>query len=362
MPKVSIIIPIYNVAEHLCRSLDSVCNQTLSDIEIILIDDCSTDNSLEIMEQYAQKDNRIKIIKLKNNSGAAIARNKGLDIATGEYLGFIDPDDEIDLNYYEVLYNTAKNENADVVKCKRKNIRLDGEVTYSHLNEKIKNRGKYFFSYEWTTAIYNTKFIHTNNIRFPEECIKAQDIVFLSRVVHKLKKLVINETVKYIYYKRDNSLNSAKIPLKSILSALIAQKLILEDINNSNLYETQKDLYFELYLNKILKIFRDILYQNDSQEAKKLCAEYLIKFIDMCKDTKYIKQIFPIKILLPLIESKNTEKIVQIISKYKSYNKIQKEEESLISKIFSVKNNADKKHKSIKLFGIKINIKIKRNH
>ena len=104
MPKISVIIPVYNVEKYLPKCLDSLINQTLSDIEIICINDCSTDNSLEILEEYASKDERIKIIDLKENQGAAAARNKGLEIAKGEYLGFVDPDDYVDLNFYEELY------------------------------------------------------------------------------------------------------------------------------------------------------------------------------------------------------------------------------------------------------------------
>ena len=113
MPKVSVIIPVYNTEKYLEKCLDSVCNQTLSDIEIICVDDCSTDNSLNILKEYAQKDNRIKLIEFKENKGAAAARNEGIKAATGEYIGFIDSDDypETD-SYYEQLYTKAKQENA----------------------------------------------------------------------------------------------------------------------------------------------------------------------------------------------------------------------------------------------------------
>ena len=93
MPKVSVIIPVYNTEKYLKKCLDSVCNQTLSDIEIICIDDCSTDNSLNILKEYTLKDNRIKLIEFKENKGAAVARNTGIDEAKGEYIGFIDSDD-----------------------------------------------------------------------------------------------------------------------------------------------------------------------------------------------------------------------------------------------------------------------------
>lgn len=114
-PKISVIIPVYNVEPYLRQCLDSVVNQTLKDIEIICIDDCSTDNSLEILKEYAQKDGRIVLIHMEVNQGAYVARNKGLEVASGEYIGFVDPDDYIELNTYEVSYNTARQNDADIV-------------------------------------------------------------------------------------------------------------------------------------------------------------------------------------------------------------------------------------------------------
>ena len=118
MPKVSVIIPVYNTEKYLRRCFDSVVNQTLSDIEIICINDCSTDNSLEILQEYASKDKRIKLIDFKVNKGAAIARNIGIDAATGEYIGFVDSDDFVDLDFYEKLYKKAAETGADAVKGK----------------------------------------------------------------------------------------------------------------------------------------------------------------------------------------------------------------------------------------------------
>lgn len=106
MPKISIIIPVYNTEKYLSRCLDSAINQTLKDIEIICVNDGSTDNSLDILKEYAAKDNRIKIIS-KGNEGAAITRNIGINVATGEYIGFIDSDDYVDLDYFEELYSNA---------------------------------------------------------------------------------------------------------------------------------------------------------------------------------------------------------------------------------------------------------------
>ena len=115
MPKVSVIIPVYNVEKYLRQCLDSVVNQTLEDIEIICVNDCSPDNSLSILKEYANKDNRIKIIDLKENVGPGIAKNKALDIANGEYIMLLDPDDWYEPDACKLAYNQIKKNNNDWV-------------------------------------------------------------------------------------------------------------------------------------------------------------------------------------------------------------------------------------------------------
>ncbi|MBR3148449.1 MAG: glycosyltransferase [Alphaproteobacteria bacterium] len=116
MPKVSVIIPVYNTEKYLSRCLDSIVNQTYKDLEIICINDGSTDDSLKILKEYAKKDKRIKIITQKNQ-GLSVTRNVGLENITGQYISFIDSDDYVDLDYYECLVNLMEKNNADVVMC-----------------------------------------------------------------------------------------------------------------------------------------------------------------------------------------------------------------------------------------------------
>ena len=115
-PKVSVIIPVYNVEDYLRECLDSVVNQTLKEIEIICVDDGSTDKSLDILLEYAKKDNRITVLK-QENLHAGVARNAGLAVARGEYLSFLDSDDFFELNMHEEMYKKAKEDDADVVVC-----------------------------------------------------------------------------------------------------------------------------------------------------------------------------------------------------------------------------------------------------
>ena len=114
-PKISIIIPVYNVEKYLRECLDSCVKQTLEDIEIICVDDCSTDNSYRILEEYQQKDSRIRIFQQKENKKQGAARNRGLEVATGEYVWFVDSDDYIDTKACQILYDAIKEFDVDML-------------------------------------------------------------------------------------------------------------------------------------------------------------------------------------------------------------------------------------------------------
>ena len=113
--KISIIIPVYNVEKYLAECLDSCINQTLEDIEIICVDDASPDNSIKILEEYQQKDSRIKIIRHEKNKNLGGARNTGLENATGEYIWFVDSDDYIDIKACQILYDAIKKFDVDML-------------------------------------------------------------------------------------------------------------------------------------------------------------------------------------------------------------------------------------------------------
>ena len=113
---ISVIVPIYNVEKYINRCIDSIIEQTYTNLEIILVDDGSTDNSGSICDEYAKKDNRIKVIH-KENGGVSSARNVGLDTAIGQYITFVDSDDYIEKKYCEILLKTLKKQKADCVAC-----------------------------------------------------------------------------------------------------------------------------------------------------------------------------------------------------------------------------------------------------
>ena len=117
MPKVSIIIPFNNVENYIEQCLDSVLSQTLEDIEVILVNDASVDKSRTIVQKYQKKDKRIKVIDIKERKGQGFARNRAIEIASGEYIGFVDSDDFIEPEMFEELYKKAKADDTDITMC-----------------------------------------------------------------------------------------------------------------------------------------------------------------------------------------------------------------------------------------------------
>lgn len=128
MPKISVIVPVYNKEQYLEKCLDSILTQTLEDIELCIIDDGSTDKSAEICDQYAEKDKRVRVLH-QLNSGAGATRNKGLGMATAEYVGFVDADDYLEPDMYSVLWSEITKKNADIV--------LGGVVSHKRANKTI---------------------------------------------------------------------------------------------------------------------------------------------------------------------------------------------------------------------------------
>ena len=227
--KVSVIIPIYNVEKYLDRCVQSVRNQTLRDIEIILVDDGSPDNCPAMCDEYAKLDTRIKVIH-KENAGLGYARNSGLEIASGEYVAFVDSDDFVNADMYEKLYNTAKSNKLDTCYCsfkyynsKTSRFRSRSEVkdfTVFKDNMAVKsflldmigpNLGyphevKYLMCV-WK-AIYSLDIIKLNNILFDnEKVIASEDILFHCLYLPKAKSVGFIPDCCYNYCDNENSIS-----------------------------------------------------------------------------------------------------------------------------------------------------------
>lgn len=207
-PAVSVIVPIYNVEKYLPKCIESIVNQTLTNIEIILVDDGSTDNSGKIAAEYSKKDQRIKVI-YKENGGQGSARNIGLDISSGEYIGFVDSDDWIDKDMYEKLYLNAKEKKADITVCNRNvydhgnNVITVVSVKEEVINDVKNNIHEYVVEkllFKHTVVVYNKIYkadvLKNTNIRFKEvKEVGSEDALFNCQLLLHVNKIsAINST------------------------------------------------------------------------------------------------------------------------------------------------------------------------
>ena len=284
MPKISVIIPVYNVEEYLPRCLESVCNQTLPDIEIICINDASPDNSLEILKTYANRDARIKIIDFKENQGVSIARNTAINQAQGEYIGFVDPDDWVDLDFYENLYNKALKNKADIVKADIKEICMNNTIKKDifNINQKLQDSKWHFFTFFWD-AIYRKNLILENRISFDPKLTNGEDGVFLTETLSKAQKIYHIDNTYYNVFKRENSASSDDNFAKKAQSLSNSYTKIIEIVNTEKL-DFKSDsgynaLCFYYFDNCIKNIFRTFDIQ-----IRSLVIDTLFLLYQLCQN------------------------------------------------------------------------------
>lgn len=228
MPRVSVIVPCYNVEKYVARCLDSLISQTLHDIEIICIDDKSTDGTLDIIKQYVARDKRVRLIANSVNTGVAVARNNGINIATGEYIAFVDPDDYVDLNFYERLYHTAKKAKADIAHGVLAVIEYNGVIN----RYERPNTTKFDFDRAFTTAIYARALVFNHTIRFPDGVLLGEDLFFLSQAVFFANTVVCDNSVAYWYCIRTDSADSSYLSDKKCDSGCQCSKKLLDWVNS----------------------------------------------------------------------------------------------------------------------------------
>lgn len=263
-PKVSIIIPVYNTEKYLSRCLNSLVKQTLHDIEIICINDGSEDNSLSILENYASSDERIVLIDQKNQ-GQSVARNRGIEIARGKYIGFVDSDDWVDYNYFEKLYCAAENNNCDIAVAgiirlskfnKKIYLKFDNEIISQDVNEKFKLCDVPDLSYV-VNKIYKREVFINQNFRF-EEGRFYEDLILTPQILFYLKALITVPGVYYYYWRRSKStvtLRSEKVNKDSVYAHNTAKEFIKKHDIDISSHESLTKRY-KIFGLTILKIRR----------------------------------------------------------------------------------------------------------
>ena len=355
MPKISVIIPVYNVEQYLRQCLDSVVNQTLKDIEIILVDDGSTDSSLSICNEYAQKDSRIKVLK-QNHKGAGAARNKGLKIAKGKYLSILDSDDYFELDMLQKLYAKATENNADITICDIYHYdNLTKETKYfDWIIQKSKIPQNLIFNYKdfpdyifncfqnWAwNKLFKSDFIKLNNIKF-QEIKRTNDLYFTCCALVLANKITYLDE-KLVYY-RFNTISNCQstnyMAPKDFAKAFIKLKKFLE----------KKNIYKEVKRSYINWAICSCLYNLHTLE-------------------KYPKTYT--KLLNYLIDSGFYEMDISEINKNLFYSEYEYNEfkrlydlknihyKNKFEKFFSIKNSWDRRHKIITVLGIRIKIRRK---
>ena len=279
--KISVIIPVWNVENYIKRCLDSLVNQTFKDLEFIFIDDCGTDNSIKIVEQYAIKDSRIKIIKNDTNIGPGPSRNKGIEIAKGEFLSFIDADDWVSLDWYDALYHEAQKNDVDIVKGDMKWVDESGNditpKTYKYTNDRVKARivnGEPLYRALKTThwsMLYSKYLFEDKNIRYGN-MLYGEDSLFLMRVFLMEPKIVFCDIVFYYRLIRSDSL-TANVNFEKYTESL---KSLEERIRHMKKIGFKDEYYVYLtnYVKYLIKNFSHY-WKGKEDEAKEDMRTYV---------------------------------------------------------------------------------------
>lgn len=215
---ISIIVPVYNVGEYVAKCIESIVNQTYTNLEIIIVNDGSTDNSGAICERYAEKDDRIIIIH-QENQGLSMARNNGIDIATGEYIGFIDSDDWIEPDMFETLYTVAVENDADISMCNFYYVHDSGykspfsnETTGTKVLtgvHKITHNIRIANNFVWNKLYRRHLF---NGTRFPKDKL-YEDIFLIYKLIDNANKMVTTSQCEYYYLRRENGITLREFKL-----------------------------------------------------------------------------------------------------------------------------------------------------
>ena len=276
---ISIIIPIYNMEQFLERCLDSVVNQTYTSLEIILINDGSTDSSGDICDTYAKEDNRIKVIH-QVNAGVSSARNAGLDITTGDYISFVDPDDYIELNTYETLI-AYLDDDIDILRfnANRKGevlnwlpfkgeysaIRFEQEVLLSMIGSE-KFGGMFILGVLWI-HLFKRDLIEKNQIRFNKDLRRCEDRLFTITAMLHADKMFFIDDVLYHYQVNDESLSNRYDPIRwqqELIFLNDLKKAYTETRSHSFITEADKRIKNDYILRAVTSINNEYFTNNNN--------------------------------------------------------------------------------------------------
>lgn len=275
-PMVSVVIPIYNVEKYLKKCIDSILNQSFNDFEIILVNDGSTDSSIEICNEYIEKDCRIILIN-KKNGGLSSARNAGINVAKGKYISFIDPDDCINENYFNILIKKAEMNNCDVIVSGYKTFPNNVNIIPSYkLNTVLKGtdfilssdnvHSKNELCFVWR-YLYRLKLIKQNKTVFNEKIFIGEDVVFNLETLGNSNRVMAISDILY-YYTINNPTSLMRSKFKSNLeSSLVEQyekRIYLSNKYNLMDNKQYKNDIANYYINSIYRMLVNNLKNNEN--------------------------------------------------------------------------------------------------
>ncbi len=290
-PLISVIIPVYNTKNYLRRCLDSVSKQTYSNLEIICIDDGSSDGSQIIVDEFASRDARFKVLH-KQNEGESSARNAGLRMATGDYWTFVDCDDWLEKNMYEELVDKIRKYHVDVVasawykddeynSIKIENVLpvcttvIDKETLLMYVYKRDYYRG---FSYMWNKLYRRELFLDNEGklILFPEDLELGGDVYYLARLVLNTNTAVYVDTAFYHYIQRETSGVHTK-SLKKRMDWLEAYKRVITYIEVNEI-ETEALLWIKRFLGYHSSNVAEMAYEQKNAEVLKACQRLMQRY------------------------------------------------------------------------------------
>ena len=290
--KVSVIVPVYNPGEGIVKCIESLRRQTLTDIEMLFIDDCGTDNAYEYIRSAGQNDHRIRLLKNHYNIGAGLSRNRGIEEARGEYIGFVDPDDYVSENFFELLYNRAEKTGVDIVKGVCQNVDENGHPELSYepyiLNKNICDGLKEgiplyaLFTYQHTTAIYSREMVRSSMSEYAPSNF-SEDSVFLLKACYAAKQIDFVNEASYYYVSRGGS-GVRNFSINRWDGTLISLKEMLGFIKDKRIYT--KDGYQYAATRTISLLDLQKYFEENDKSADSLemlsTARDLVKSLPYC--------------------------------------------------------------------------------
>lgn len=289
-PVVSAIIPIFNTGSWLPRCLDSICGQTLENIEIICVNDGSTDGSAAIVEAYARRDARILPINLGRNQGVSAARNIGLATARGEWLSFVDSDDSLAADFYEKLYAASKTNDAEIIKGTCWEEWASPNCINLEINKQIRE-DKFKFTSNWVSAIYNTNFIREFGRSFPLGCSHNEDFVFLYAALLNAKRVIVENDAVYHIFRRESSLSTSPIT-KTVVEDILHARHIMIDMLGNNIQKIGVDKYISEFFRIVTPLFTygSTVIESEKKEAARSIAYGILEFFQKCHEPERLME------------------------------------------------------------------------